>query len=86
MANPRKLHNIGNWFLKPTKKQLMIQISIMLFGWLCLVFAATDGFNEMFFIKKNIPIIVLMLWSGVTMSMLIRNYLKNKRTSPDIIM
>lgn len=71
-------NNLYNWFLKPTKKQLLVLIGIWLFAVLCIIFASTDGFTQPLFQRKYYLIYFMTLLSVGTIIQLISKYLKNK--------
>lgn len=66
--------SFADWFLKPTKKQLLIIVTIWLLGLICLVIASTNGFTESPFQKKYIVINFFTASSFFSILGVIANY------------
>jgi hypothetical protein len=68
----------ANMFLKPSKKQLIILISVLLFADSLLIIAITDGFNEPLFQRRYLMSYVMIGWSLQSAITLVANYYKHK--------
>jgi hypothetical protein len=74
------MHQPDNWINHPTKKQLVLTIISALTGFILLLLAMTDFFNESPFQKKYFIIYLLFIGVGIRVYQLVRNYLiKTKR-------
>ena len=76
----KKSEQKGRWITHPTKRNLLIFLSIWFVGTGLLVLSATDLFRESFLNRKYIMIYVLITMSTLTTVKLLLNYFKSKRT------
>ncbi|WP_228451020.1 hypothetical protein, partial [Marnyiella aurantia] len=69
-----------NWVTHPTKRNLLIIVTMWFVGNSLLILSTTDLFTESFFNKKYIIIYAMMIMSTWTTFKVIRNYSKTRET------
>ena len=70
----------SDWFLKPSKKQLIIQVILWVAGSVFLLLATTDGFKQPLFQRKHLMIFFLILITFGTLMSVAGNYFRNRRS------
>jgi hypothetical protein len=69
-----------NWVTHPTKRNLLIIVTIWFVGNGLLILSTTDLFTESFFNKKYVMTYAMMIMSTWTNFKVIRNYSKTRET------
>jgi hypothetical protein len=65
-----------NWFTYPTKRNLLIIVTVWFISTVLLVLSITNFFTESFFSKEFFMIYVMMLTSTWVTGEVVRNYFK----------
>ena len=69
-----------NWITHPTKRNLLIIVTVWVVGNGLLIISTTDLFTESFLDKKYILIYAMMIMSSWTTFKVISNYFKTRVT------
>ena len=70
-----------NWVTHPTKRNLMIIVTVWFIANGLLILSTTDFFTESFLNKKYILIYAIMIMSTLTTFKVILNYSRTRRTN-----
>ncbi|AXT19480.1 hypothetical protein D1817_06235 [Flavobacteriaceae bacterium] len=73
----KEIKNI--WINNPSRKQLIVFISLWFIGITLLALVVTDLFTETLFQSKNSIVLLLMGTSTVVIFKLLLNYIKNSK-------
>lgn len=67
-----------DWILKPSKKQVIIQIVVWIVLLILLLLLSTDGLVEPVFQKKNSFLLLFLFMAISSLTAVFRNYFKNR--------
>ena len=70
-----------NWVTHPTKRNLLIMVTIWLVGNGLLILSLTDLFTESFLNRRNIVIYIMMIISTRSTFSLVLNYFRTRATN-----
>jgi len=76
----KQMEQKRNWVTHPTKRNLLIILTVWTIGISLLIISTTNLFTESFFNKKYILIYAMMIMSTWTTSKVTLNYFKTRRT------